>query len=104
MPLTVLKDGNQVQQMNGPQAQVTLMSINLLRTAWKKKDNSWLFKFQWNRVVIDEGHQIVNDKTQLFKTCCDIQAINRWLLTGTCHSDFITVLQELPFKINQRKA
>lgn len=42
-----------------------------------------LFSIQWNRVVLDEGHQIRNPKAKMSQAACALDARSRWVLTGT---------------------
>jgi SWI/SNF-related matrix-associated actin-dependent regulator of chromatin subfamily A3 len=42
-----------------------------------------LFKVDWRRVVLDEGHQIRNARTKAAEAACMLQAQSRWVLTGT---------------------
>ncbi|KAK4097378.1 RAD5-like protein [Parathielavia hyrcaniae] len=42
-----------------------------------------LSKFDWRRVVLDEGHTIRNAKTKAAEAACALKAQSRWALTGT---------------------
>lgn len=42
-----------------------------------------LFKVNWRRVVLDEGHTIRNAKTKAAVAACALNAQSRWVLTGT---------------------
>jgi len=42
-----------------------------------------LYSVQWRRVVLDEGHQIRNPKTNMAVAACGLMARSRWVLTGT---------------------
>ncbi|GAB0094966.1 Transcription termination factor 2 [Sergentomyia squamirostris] len=42
-----------------------------------------LFKVNWRRVVLDEGHVIRNHKTGIAKACFELETSRRWILTGT---------------------
>jgi SWI/SNF-related matrix-associated actin-dependent regulator of chromatin subfamily A3 len=42
-----------------------------------------LFKVNWRRVVLDEGHTIRNAKTKAAVAACALDAQSRWVLTGT---------------------
>ncbi|VBB28990.1 unnamed protein product, partial [Acanthocheilonema viteae] len=48
-----------------------------------KKSDSVLTKIAWERVVLDEAHQIKNRTSLISKTCCKIPAVARWCVTGT---------------------
>ena len=42
-----------------------------------------LQKVKWDRVILDEGHEIRNAKSQMHKGCMMIRADIRWVVTGT---------------------
>jgi SWI/SNF-related matrix-associated actin-dependent regulator of chromatin subfamily A3 len=42
-----------------------------------------IFKVDWRRVVLDEGHTIRNAKTKVAVAACALNAQSRWVLTGT---------------------
>ncbi|XP_022908848.2 transcription termination factor 2-like [Onthophagus taurus] len=42
-----------------------------------------LFRINWRRVILDEGHQIRNHKSQTAAAACQLEARSRWVLTGT---------------------
>ncbi|EFO23583.1 hypothetical protein LOAG_04901 [Loa loa] len=48
-----------------------------------KKSGSVLTKIAWERVILDEAHQIKNRTSLISKACCKIPAAARWCLTGT---------------------
>ncbi|CAG9537895.1 unnamed protein product [Cercopithifilaria johnstoni] len=48
-----------------------------------KKSGSVLTKIAWERVILDEAHQIKNRSSLISKACCKIPAVARWCLTGT---------------------
>lgn len=45
--------------------------------------NGPLFKLDWRRVVLDEGHTIRNAKTKAAEAACKLKARSRWVLSGT---------------------
>ncbi|XP_059607981.1 transcription termination factor 2-like [Phlebotomus argentipes] len=47
------------------------------------KNQGGLFGVRWHRVVLDEGHTMRNHKTAMAKACFEVEAENRWVLTGT---------------------
>src|SRR5258705_1163356 len=59
----------------------------------KSKDENWeddpslslfgLYGVKFYRVVLDEGHTIKNRNTKTSKSCYDLRAERRWVLTGT---------------------
>jgi hypothetical protein len=42
-----------------------------------------LHRYDFLRVVLDEGHQIANPETQIAKACFNLVADHKWVLTGT---------------------
>uniref|UniRef100_A0A0R3RW97 Transcription termination factor 2 n=1 Tax=Elaeophora elaphi TaxID=1147741 RepID=A0A0R3RW97_9BILA len=48
-----------------------------------KKSGSVLTKIAWERIILDEAHQIKNRTSLISKACCKIPAAARWCLTGT---------------------
>ena len=42
-----------------------------------------LYSVNWRRIVLDEGHNIRNPKAKMTLAACAVQAISRWILTGT---------------------
>lgn len=38
---------------------------------------------EWGRIVLDEGHEIRNQKSLAHKTCMNLKAETKWVLTGT---------------------
>jgi len=70
---------------------VVLTTFGILTTEWKEFDKGGkkrgrkmsIFGVSWWRVVLDEGHQIRNRKTAVHKAALNLDACNRWALTGT---------------------
>lgn len=52
-------------------------------TLSSESPNGALFKAEWRRVVLDEGHTIRNAKTKVAIAACGLEAQSRWVLTGT---------------------
>jgi transcription termination factor 2 len=42
-----------------------------------------LFSVKWDRVILDEAHQVRNPKTKMAKGVCNLHSNFRWALTGT---------------------
>jgi len=59
-------------------APIVLTSYNTLLS-----DDCALKKVLWNRVIFDEAHHLRNSNTSRFKSCKQIKARVRWLVTGT---------------------
>ena len=58
---------------------------------------AYFYRFHWNRIVIDEGHEIRNSKSKRFKNICKLSSDIRWVLSGTPvynkMSDYRTLLR-----------
>ncbi|KAG6811355.1 hypothetical protein H0H92_007820 [Tricholoma furcatifolium] len=54
-----------------------------------------LFGVKWYRVVLDEAHNIKNEKTKGAKACCELEAKFRWCLTGTPMQNNVNELYSL---------
>lgn len=42
-----------------------------------------LFAVEFNRIVLDEGHNIKNRTSKTARACYELQSVRRWVLTGT---------------------
>jgi SNF2 family DNA or RNA helicase len=49
----------------------------------KSKDKNLLTKIQWNRLIFDEAHHLRNKKTERFRSCEQLKAETKWLISGT---------------------
>ena len=66
------------------EADVTLAPYTLLTTKGAGADaKTPLHMVQWDRVILDEAHEIRNKKSKLFKSVCRIQTQIKWIVTGT---------------------
>jgi hypothetical protein len=66
------------------EADVTLAPYTLLTTKGEKADvKTPLHMVQWDRVILDEAHEIRNKKSKLFKSVCRLQTQIKWIVTGT---------------------
>nr|XP_039249046.1 transcription termination factor 2-like [Styela clava] len=50
--------------------------------AEEKKENT-LMQIKWNRIILDEAHQIKNFKSQSSEAACKLEAKSRWAMSGT---------------------
>ena len=61
--------------------------------------NSFIYKIHWDRLILDECHEIRNPKSKICKAVMKIHAINKWGITGTpiqnYKKDLITLLEFL---------
>jgi len=54
--------------------------------AWRfssRKNESFLHKIHWDRIVFDEGHHLRNRKTLLWRSCMPLESKIRWIVSGT---------------------
>jgi SNF2 family DNA or RNA helicase len=66
------------------EADVTLAPYTLLTTKGEKAGTKTpLHMVQWDRVILDEAHEIRNKKSKLFKSVCRLQTQIKWIVTGT---------------------
>eukprot|EP00957_Ditylum_brightwellii_P013953 1052891-Ditylum_brightwellii.AAC.1 len=68
----------------------TIQGEYILTTGKKRKNASSatiisvpLLSFKWDRVILDEAHNIKNPSTAVSRGCCAINASRRWCVTGT---------------------
>lgn len=40
-------------------------------------------KIAWERIILDEAHQIRNKMSSISKACCKLMGHSRWCITGT---------------------
>lgn len=61
------------------------------------KNLAYFYRYHWNRIVIDEGHEIRNSKSKRFRNICKLSSDIRWVLSGTPvynkMSDYRTLLR-----------
>lgn len=61
------------------------------------KDFQKYMRQHWDRIILDEGHEIRTKKSKRFKNICEISSDIRWVLTGTPiynrQSDYNTLLK-----------
>jgi SNF2 family DNA or RNA helicase len=62
------------------EADVTLAPYTLLTA---KEATTPLHMVRWDRVILDEAHEIRNKKSKLFKSVCRLQTQIKWIVTGT---------------------
>src|SRR6056300_1011039 len=66
------------------EADVTIAPYTLLTSKGKSTDTRTpLHMVQWDRVILDEAHEIRNKKSKLFKSLCRLQTQIKWIVTGT---------------------
>jgi SNF2 family DNA or RNA helicase len=60
-------------------ADVTVAPYTLMSTT----ETTPLHVIHWDRVILDEAHEIRNKKSKLFKSVCRLQTQIKWIVTGT---------------------
>ena len=60
---------------------VVITSYQLVARAHEARNS--LFRIDWDRVILDEGHIIRGRNTLQSRACCELSAKKRWVLTGT---------------------
>ena len=60
-------------------APYTLLTVKGGKTEMKTP----LHMVEWDRVILDEAHEIRNKKSKLFKSVCRLQTQIKWIVTGT---------------------
>ena len=61
------------------EADVVIMPYSLLST----HEDTPIHKKNWDRVILDEAHEIRNKKSKLFKSVYRINSAIKWIVTGT---------------------
>ncbi len=63
----------------------------------QRAEGTPLHNRRWQRVILDEGHEIRNRATQQFKSAVKLRAVARWILSGTpvfnSMKDFVTLCE-----------
>lgn len=89
-PLRVLTYHGSNRKVRSPddfaQYDVVITSYGTLSSEYTANNQSvktGLFSMNWRRIVLDEGHIIRNPHTKAAVSACKINAMSRWVLTGT---------------------
>jgi SNF2 family DNA or RNA helicase len=61
------------------EADVVIAPYSLLST----NEETPLHRKIWDRIILDEAHEIRNKKSKLFKSVCRVNATIKWIVTGT---------------------
>lgn len=60
-----------------------------------KTDDTVMHKIRWDRIVLDEGHEIRNKNSKVSKACRSLVSDIHWVVTGTpvynSNKDFVTL-------------
>ena len=62
-------------------AEVTIAPYTLLSD--RKTHMTPLHRVSWDRVILDEAHEIRNKQSKTFKSVCELKTDIKWLVTGT---------------------
>lgn len=69
-----------------------------------KSDETVLHKRSWDRIVLDEGHEIRNPKSKIHKSICQLKVRIKWVLSGTpvynSIKDFVSLCNFIGIKKN----
>lgn len=49
----------------------------------QRNPSKWVFKTEWGRLIMDEGHIACNPKTKLYQALSKIPSTRRWVLSAT---------------------
>lgn len=76
--------GLSVGVFDGPKRQIvdtdiTIAPYSLLSTT----EDTPIHRHTWDRVILDEAHEIRNKKSKLFKSVCRLKTDIKWIVTGT---------------------
>lgn len=75
-------DGSERQFDHG--ADITIAPYTLLTVKGGTPESKTpLHMVRWDRVILDEAHEIRNKTSKLFKSVCRLESEIRWLVTGT---------------------
>ena len=58
---------------------IVIMPYSLLSTT----EDTPIHRHTWDRVILDEAHEIRNKSSKLFKSVCRLKTDIRWIVTGT---------------------
>jgi len=61
------------------EADIVIMPYSLLSTT----EDTPIHRHTWDRVILDEAHEIRNKSSRLFKSVCRLKTDIRWIVTGT---------------------
>ena len=61
------------------EANIIITSYSILSS----KKETTLSQFFWDRIILDEAHEIRNKSSQAFKSVCELKSSIRWVVSGT---------------------
>jgi len=61
------------------EADIVIMPYSLLSTP----EETTIHRHTWDRVILDEAHEIRNKSSRLFKSVCRLKTDIKWIVTGT---------------------
>jgi len=61
------------------EADIVIMPYSLLSTP----EETIIHRHTWDRVILDEAHEIRNKSSRLFKSVCRLKTDIKWIVTGT---------------------
>jgi SNF2 family DNA or RNA helicase len=83
LSITTMRDLEKVTNETIKCADIVLISFQLLTNP--KFNRRFICQFNWYRIMIDEGHELLNDvyPSQIFDFLCKVQSKYRWYISGT---------------------
>ena len=84
---------------------VIVSPYSMLVSRDKKQSYTVLHQVAWDRVILDEGHEIRNPSSKICKSVCILNTKIKWIVTGTpvynSIKDFVTLCSFLSIPKNQ---
>ena len=79
--------GNSRKNLKFDDYDIILTTYDVVSSEYKnvvdKSNQSKIFSIKWFRIILDEAHNIKNFRSKRAEACYNLQAVNRWCLTGT---------------------
>jgi SNF2 family DNA or RNA helicase len=83
---------------------IVVTPYSMLVTRSKKETTTVLHHTSWDRIILDEGHEIRNPSSKISKSVCMLNGSIRWIVTGTpvynSIKDFVTLCKFLSIPKN----
>ena len=99
-----LRNTAYILQSKGQSTKSLSSQATLLRYVHSNHPTAWLFKFIWDRIVLDERTFHSQQEWHLFAACIAVNARKHWVLSGNvCSCLFSPSAQELLVRIISRR-
>ena len=93
--------------LNKPEC-IVVAPYSLMTNRKEPKKNTLLHTVQWDRIVLDEGHEIRNRASKTHKSAMDLKGVSKWIVTGTpvfnSIRDFVALCEFLGIPKNRVQA